>query len=395
GTDTPAYALDVVTADAIAARFSGRVIGSDAVEDDEFITLGQLGTISAGDYFIQGGNAYGEVATLGTTDNQDLRFMTNNTERMRINSDGMFGFGTDNPAEQFHFYNMGSTTFRIEADSTGNRQEAYLDIVGNAGASGDTRGAITFRQSINNSTVAQIKSQRAGSGSSSSHLIFSTKEDGAGSLEERVIIQNTGNVGIGTDSPTNTLDVDGTVRVRTFGASTANTVCRDGDGVLSICSSNEHLKDNITNLNIGGLDTIRQLQARQFNWKTDGRADLGFIAEEVENINPLLAQYESDGTLSGVKYTQLTALLTQGVQQLDSQAQQDSLRITQAEATIGDLVVASSSYLQNGNSASFSSLNVSGPTNLSNLTVTGNATIQGNLSVEGSLTVANATAQPT
>jgi parallel beta-helix repeat protein len=183
----------------------------------------------------------------------------------------------------------------------------------------------------------------------------------------------------------------GTVRVGTFGGSTATTVCRAGDGTLSACSSNEHLKQNITDLNVGGLDTIRQLQARQFNWSSDGRADLGFIAEEVEAINPLLAQYESDGRLSGVKYMQLTALLTQGVQQLDSQAQSRDLRITQAEATLGDIVVASGSYLQNGMSANFSSLNVSGPTTLSSLTVTGNATIQGNLSVQGSLTVQNAT----
>ncbi|MCA1806632.1 MAG: hypothetical protein LC687_02035, partial [Actinobacteria bacterium] len=90
GTIAPAYALDVVTADAIAARFSGRVIGSDAVNNDEFITLGQANTNyqSAGDYFLQGGNAYGELATLGTTDDQDLRFMTNNSERIRVTNAG-------------------------------------------------------------------------------------------------------------------------------------------------------------------------------------------------------------------------------------------------------------------------------------------------------------------
>jgi parallel beta-helix repeat protein len=48
GTATPAYALDVVTADAISGRFSGRVIGADAVNNDEFVTKGQMDSAIAG-----------------------------------------------------------------------------------------------------------------------------------------------------------------------------------------------------------------------------------------------------------------------------------------------------------------------------------------------------------
>ncbi len=90
GTDSPAYALDVVTADDIAARFSGRVIGADAVNNDEFITLGQANTLyqTAGDYFLQGGNSFGSTATLGTTDNNALEFITNDITRLTIAADG-------------------------------------------------------------------------------------------------------------------------------------------------------------------------------------------------------------------------------------------------------------------------------------------------------------------
>jgi parallel beta-helix repeat protein len=103
GTDAPSYALDVVTSDDIAARFSGRVIGADAVEDDEFVTLGQMDDAidsavgSSGD-ILQGGNAFGALMTLGTTDNQALRFITNSTERMRILNSGEVGIGTDTPS---------------------------------------------------------------------------------------------------------------------------------------------------------------------------------------------------------------------------------------------------------------------------------------------------------
>jgi parallel beta-helix repeat protein len=112
GTDSPQYALDVVTADDIAARFSGRVIGADAVEDDEFVTLGQLGTIAADDYFLQGGNEFGAAATLGTIDNQDLDFITNNEQRMRISADGSVFFGAMGASQ------YGEATFEHQGNTT-------------------------------------------------------------------------------------------------------------------------------------------------------------------------------------------------------------------------------------------------------------------------------------
>lgn len=42
--------------------------------------------------FIQGGNSFAETATLGTTDNFDLRIITNNTERARITNGGAASF---------------------------------------------------------------------------------------------------------------------------------------------------------------------------------------------------------------------------------------------------------------------------------------------------------------
>jgi hypothetical protein len=89
GTETPEYALDVATTDDIAARFGGRVIGADAVEQDEFTTLAQLesavGSVNA---FLQGGNAFEETAVLGTTDTEDLTFITDNETRLTITSGG-------------------------------------------------------------------------------------------------------------------------------------------------------------------------------------------------------------------------------------------------------------------------------------------------------------------
>ncbi|MCA1806765.1 MAG: hypothetical protein LC687_02715, partial [Actinobacteria bacterium] len=91
GNDTPQYALDVVTVSPVSARFSGRVIGVDAVNNDEFVTLGQANSLfggsgsggGGGDY-LQGGNAFGSTAVLGTTDNNTLELITNDTARLTI-----------------------------------------------------------------------------------------------------------------------------------------------------------------------------------------------------------------------------------------------------------------------------------------------------------------------
>lgn len=48
----------------------------------------------AGNYFIQGGNSYGAVATLGATDNYGLNLVTNNSIRLGISAAGSFSFNT-------------------------------------------------------------------------------------------------------------------------------------------------------------------------------------------------------------------------------------------------------------------------------------------------------------
>lgn len=66
--------------------------GSDWVS----LTSGSGGGVT-GDFFEQDGNAFGGLATLGTTDGEALRFITDGQERMRITSDGSVGIGTDTP----------------------------------------------------------------------------------------------------------------------------------------------------------------------------------------------------------------------------------------------------------------------------------------------------------
>jgi hypothetical protein len=60
------------------------------------LTSGEGGGVN-GDFFEQDGNEFGGLATLGTTDTEDLRFITDGQERLRITDDGSVGIGTASP----------------------------------------------------------------------------------------------------------------------------------------------------------------------------------------------------------------------------------------------------------------------------------------------------------
>ncbi|MDD5481996.1 MAG: tail fiber domain-containing protein, partial [Candidatus Shapirobacteria bacterium] len=145
-----------------------------------------------------------------------------------------------------------------------------------------------------------------------------------------------GSVGIGTASPQTTLHAAGNVmadNIFYFGYNTGggSALCYSASGTYSgynfvrPCTSLAELKDNVQDLNLG-LETIMQLTPRTFNWKEDGSADLGFIAEEIEAVNPLLAVY-TRGELIGVKYQNLTALLAKGMQEQQKQIETTSQKV--------------------------------------------------------------------
>ncbi|MFZ1324321.1 MAG: tail fiber domain-containing protein, partial [Candidatus Saccharimonadales bacterium] len=81
-------------------------------------------------------------------------------------------------------------------------------------------------------------------------------------------------------------------------------------------SSLRSLKSNISQLDMG-LETVRSLQAVQYNWIDNGRADIGFIAEDVAAIDSRLAAYNGYGQLTGVNYLHMSAVLTMAIQELD------------------------------------------------------------------------------
>jgi hypothetical protein len=61
------------------------------------------------------------------------------------------------------------------------------------------------------------------------------------------------------------------------------------------------------------LDIVRHLRPIVFNWKEGGMRDVGFGAEEVNAVEPLLTTRNSNGEIEGVKYAQITTALVNAV----------------------------------------------------------------------------------
>jgi len=114
----------------------------------------------------------------------------------------------------------------------------------------------------------------------------------------------------------------GVLRVGLEGSGSLD-VCRNANTRLSSCSSSLRYKSDVAPFT-RGLDVVSRLRPIRFRWKDSGLADVGFAAEEVETIEPLLATYGDDGRVEGVKYKQLTTVLVTAVQEL--RRQNDVLR---------------------------------------------------------------------
>jgi hypothetical protein len=136
------------------------------------------------------------------------------------------------------------------------------------------------------------------------------------------------NVGIGTTTPADRLHVNGIIRVITLGGAGAEDVCRNASNQLSTCSSSLRYKERVAEF-ASGLELINRLRPITFNWKQDGMRDVGFAAEEVAKVEPLLVTHNEQGQVEGVKYDRITAALVNAVKQ-----QQEVIKQQQAQIEI-------------------------------------------------------------
>lgn len=209
GTSSPGSKLDVVAQDAIRATgFQPFLTLRDSSDSNKGSRIQTASAITIFYNDTTGGGTY--------------------TERMRINSSGFVGIGTSAPQVGLHVSFADQSTNRVRLQNTGSGGGNF-DIIG--GLAGASNAGLSFFDVTNSAT--------------------------------RMYIDSSGNVGIGTSSPANLLEVRGAVTT-TFSPNVYNTVLT---GTSSATSGN------------AGCG----ISFRGYTTGTSGISDLAFISGIKEN----------------------------------------------------------------------------------------------------------------
>ncbi|MFG1499878.1 tail fiber domain-containing protein [Halobacteriovorax sp. XZX-3] len=137
-------------------------------------------------------------------------------------------------------------------------------------------------------------------------LVFARYTSGS-SYTEYMRLTGTGELGLGTDAPSERLHVAGNVLAAAY-----------------LYTSDERFKENVETI-IDPLHKVNSLRGVTFDWKTDEFPErnfpkektVGFIAQEVEKVQPELVKTGQDGYKS-VQYGNITALLVEAVKSISS-----------------------------------------------------------------------------
>ena len=223
---------NAATATSGVIRWSGTDFeGHDGTQWRSFTSGGGGGT---------GWNLTGNSATaasfLGTVNAQDLRLRVNNVQRLLVTTDGNVGIGLTAPQQMLDV--AGAIRLGNTAQATGGSiRFTGLDFEGHDGSAwisltGSLRGWSVTGNSIDPGDFLGTVNAR--------DLPFRSNNT------EHMRITTTGNIGIGTATPTARLDVNGTVKLGTRGTTIANIIKVTVNADVGSLGSNDTRIETIT-----------------------------------------------------------------------------------------------------------------------------------------------------
>jgi hypothetical protein len=189
------------------------------------------------------------------------------------------------------------------------------------------------RLSVYGNSVATTTFALYGYSSQTANIMYVATTTGS-ATSTAFVIDSMGEVGIATSSPWRTLSVNGTIAAPslTVAGASGSAVCIAAGGEMQVNSgaqtctvSSARFKHDIES-QVSGLDTIRALRPVSFKYNNDAseQVRLGLIAEEVKDVDPRLIFKGEDNLPRGVRYEDLTSVLTKAVQELDNEVKTNS-----------------------------------------------------------------------
>jgi len=251
-------------------------------------------------------------------------------------ADGDYSFGL-----QFSTRNSGSgPATRMTIDNLGNVGVAQtsptykLDVTGNGRfttfvdarnfVATSTSVASTFAYNVGIGTTTPWAKLSVAALSNNTAPLFTISTSTASATSTAFIIDKNGLVGIGTSSPTTALQVNGSITPNIDNTYTDGNATYRWSAVYSangtIQTSDQRLKNNITDLNYG-LPDLLKLRPVSFTWVAQPQqgTQLGFIAQEVQPIFPETVNVGDDANHTlGLTYTEFIPIVVKSIQQIAS-----------------------------------------------------------------------------
>ncbi len=196
---------------------------------------------------------------------------------------GKVGIGTTTPSHALDISSgADGDALKVETGAANNSYTAGMRFT--VGTGGDT-GAIRSKWTNNIDTNYL------------SEIAFYANGTSQNTLNQQMVIQGNGNVGIGTTTPTVNLAVQNASEGNTLQLYDTDGNCRidpDSGGLTTTCSSDERLKKDIT-VPESSLDYLLNIPIKDFTLKASGDRKTGVIAQELMKTHPELVHMQDDG----------------------------------------------------------------------------------------------------
>jgi hypothetical protein len=273
------------------------------------------------------------------SENAPITFLTNNTERARIDSSGRLLVGTSSTSQ------FARAVFQGNSFGASQPCDIYFqrDTAGTGLSVGTRIANLLFADNTGNQFASILVDADAATsaGDFPGRLVFSTTADGASSPTERCRIDSGGNLLVGQTSSDAKIAVTYTggaslngIRLNTADAGTSTavqfvynastqvgTITTTTTATAYNTSSDYRLKENVVPLT-GAIDRLQQIPVHRFNFIADPDKTVdGFIAHEAQAVVPECVtgtkdEVDADGNpvYQGIDQSKLVPLLTAALQ---------------------------------------------------------------------------------